>query len=284
MVNLDADSSDDVSLFSRRHEAGAPSARALLLTLLGEFALRSGGYAWTSAVIEALREVGVEEKTTRQALMRSATAGWLTSERQGRRTRWLLTPVAKATLSEGADRIYSFADPQPGWNGQWLIVSARVPESDRSARHALRTRFSWAGFGSLAPGLWISTHVDREDEVAGILRDTKMDQLAHVFVATRVAIGDIRETVNEAWNLDDVNDEYRHFVDAFTNLRDQVLARQILLVHAWRRFPAIDPRLPRELLPNRWHGVTAAALFTRLHDDWHGPAQARWRELNDDPR
>ena len=68
---------------SRRHAAGAPSARGLLLTLLGEFVRPGGGVAWTSAVIAVFARLGVEEKATRQALMRTAAAGWLRAERVG---------------------------------------------------------------------------------------------------------------------------------------------------------------------------------------------------------
>ena len=38
---------------SSRHAAGAPSARGLLFTLLGEFVLTTYGTAWTSAVLAA---------------------------------------------------------------------------------------------------------------------------------------------------------------------------------------------------------------------------------------
>ena len=69
----------------RRHAAGAPSARGLLFTLLGEFVLPGGGTAWTSAVIAALARLGVAEKATRQALMRTAADGWLRAEKDGRR-------------------------------------------------------------------------------------------------------------------------------------------------------------------------------------------------------
>jgi hypothetical protein len=42
-----------VPALSRRHAAGAPSARGLLFTLLGEFVLTADGTAWTSAVLAA---------------------------------------------------------------------------------------------------------------------------------------------------------------------------------------------------------------------------------------
>ena len=79
---------------SRRHEAGAASARGMLFTLLGEFVLPGEGAAWTSAVLAAFERLGVAEKAPRQALMRTANAGWLRADKVGRRTRWLLTPAA----------------------------------------------------------------------------------------------------------------------------------------------------------------------------------------------
>ena len=43
-------------------------------------------------------------------------------------------------------------------------------------------------------------------------------------------------------------------------------------MHAWRRFPFLDPALPGELLPAEWAGARAAALFGALHARWDGPA------------
>jgi phenylacetic acid degradation operon negative regulatory protein len=54
-------------------------------------------------------------------------------------------------------------------------------------------------------------------------------------------------------------------------------------VHAWRRFPAIDPALPRELLLAGWRGLEAARLFGCLHARWSAAAQAEWKRLNDQP-
>ena len=120
-------------MLSRRHAAGAPSARGLLFTLLGEFALPGDGTAWTSAALAVLARLGIEEKATRQALMRTAAAGWLEAEKHGRRTRWRLTASARKMLTEGAERIYSFTGPSQSWDGRWVLVFVRVPESDRRA-------------------------------------------------------------------------------------------------------------------------------------------------------
>ena len=267
---------------SRRPGAGAPSARGLLFTLLGEFVLTGDGSAWTSAVIAALARLGVEEKATRQALMRTAAAGWLRAEKAGRRTRWHLTDSARQLLTDGAERIFSFTGPAENWAGRWLLVAARIPERDRSARHVVRNRLSWAGFGSLGPGLWISTHPEREAEVTQVLREAGIADDAHLFVATRSGLADVRAMVSAAWDLAEIEREYEQFIDEFSDRgRSDALARQVELVHAWRRFPAIDPALPRELLPARWSGLKAARLFANRHERWSAEARMEWKRLNE---
>jgi phenylacetic acid degradation operon negative regulatory protein len=268
---------------SRRHEAGAGSARGLLLTLLGEFVLPDEGAAWTSAVLAAFERMGVAEKATRQALMRTSNAGWLSAEKVGRRTRWLLTPAATRLLTEGARRIYSFGPPR-AWDGQWVLVQVRIPETDRRARHVVRTRLAWAGFGSLGPGLWISPHVASEPEATRVLREAGVAEDAHVFVAKRTGLSQTRDMVAAAWDLPEVEAEYELFVNEFRGsvVPRDVLLRQLELVHAWRRFPALDPALPRELLPPRWTGTRAAELFSDRHQRWQEDARREWKRLNND--
>jgi phenylacetic acid degradation operon negative regulatory protein len=273
---------DPTPTLSRRHAAGAPSARGLLFTLLGEFVLPGGGTAWTSAMLAAFARLGIEEKTTRQALMRTAASGWLDADKVGRRTRWRLTASAQKLLTDGADRIYSFTGPAESWDGRWLLVYARIPERDRRARHVVRTRLSWAGFGSLGAGLWISPHADREAEAIGVLREAGVAADAHVFVARRSGLAEVQVMVAAAWDLGAIEDQYEEFIEEFrATAPADVLARQVELVHAWRRFPSIDPVLPHELLPARWSGLKAARLFADRHQRWSGAAMQEWKRLND---
>jgi phenylacetic acid degradation operon negative regulatory protein len=268
---------------SRRHEAGAQSARGMLLTLLGEFVLSADGVAWTSAVLAAFERLGVAEKATRQALMRTSSAGWLTPEKTGRRTRWQLTPAARKLLTDGAERIYSFG-PAPDWDGTWVIVQARIPDSDRRARHVVRTRLAWAGYGSLGPGLWISPHTAREREAVRVLTEAGVAADANVFVARRTGLSDARAMVAAAWDLPALCEAYDEFIAEFDGRQPRepgdVLTRQLELVHAWRRFPALDPSLPRELLPDQWSGTAAARLFAERHGQWLAGSRREWKRLN----
>lgn len=266
---------------SRRHESGAESARGLLFTVLGELVLPTGAAAWTSSFIEVLGRLGVEEKACRQALMRTAGDGWLASERTGRRTRWRLTPDAERLLTEGAERIYGFTAATPDWDGRFLMVLARVPESERPARHLLRTRLIWAGLGSPSAGVWIGTHTERAGQVEDILKQAGIYDDARIFTAQYHGGGPLGGLVQQAWDLPTLDTAYRAFLSGFESadpLGDP-LARVIDLVHTWRRFPWQDPALPRELLPATWPGEQAAARFTARRAAWSAAALDEWSRI-----
>jgi len=269
-----------VPALSRRHQAGAASARGLLFTVLGEFVLPTGGSAWTSAFIDAFGRLGVEEKAIRQALARTAADGWITPERHGRRTRWWLTTEGDRLLTEGTERIYAFASSQHDWDGSWLLVLARAPDTGRPARHMLRTRLSWAGLGSPAPGVWITTHTERQAEVAWVLRQAGVTD-GQIFAAEHRGGGELAALVAQAWDLPAIEQRYAEFLAGFTSpSAADPLTSLIELVHAWRRFPSIDPGLPARLLPARWSGARAAELFAARHARWSPEAVMQWIRLN----
>jgi phenylacetic acid degradation operon negative regulatory protein len=268
---------------SRRREVSGGSARSLLTTVLGEYVQQSERPVWTSTLVAALSLFGVEEKAARQALARTAAEGWLKSDRVGRRVRWTLTEPARRLLAEGASRIYAFGSGSHEWDGRWLVVLVSVPETQRDLRHKLRTRLTWAGFGSPTAGVWITPHLSAEADAKLILDELDLSSQAMSYLANYGALGSERAMVERAWNLTDVATRYQAFVDEFTGLTpttpDEVLRAQTLLVHEWRRFPFLDPQLPAVLLPTKWSGTTATALFNDLHSRWRTPAQERWSEL-----
>jgi phenylacetic acid degradation operon negative regulatory protein len=265
-------------------------ARALLFTVLGEFVLPSGGSAWTSAFLDVFARLGVEEKAARQALARTAAGGWIAPERQGRRTRWRLTSAGRRLLTEGTERIYAFTGAQRDWDGTWLLVLARVPDAlhqgggpaaGRAARHLLRTRLSWAGLGTPAPGIFITTYPERHDEVARVLRQAGIAD-AQIFRATHQGGGSLETLIAQAWDLPAIEKRYEEFIAEFGPSAPSAdpLTGVVELVHAWRRFPSIDPGLPARLLPQPWRGEQAAALFAARHAGWSPRAQSLWHALN----
>ncbi|MEO6084232.1 MAG: PaaX family transcriptional regulator C-terminal domain-containing protein [Umezawaea sp.] len=268
---------------SRRREVSHASARSVLMTLLGEYLLPHGEPVWTSTLVEVLSQFGIEEKSARQALARTAAEGWLGSERVGRRVRWSLTAHGRKLLSEGAHRIYEFGREQDVWDGRWLMLFVSVPEAKRDLRHRVRTRLSWAGFGSAQPGVWVSPNTRRQPEAAKIIAELGVESPVMSFVAEFGSIGEVGDLVRRAWDLRDLEVRYEDFYDEFSGVRpttgQNALHAQTLLVHEWRRFPFLDPRLPAALLPENWSGTKAADLFHRKHEEWRAESQRHWAEV-----
>jgi phenylacetic acid degradation operon negative regulatory protein len=265
----------------RRRSVGSPAARSLLLTVLGEYVLPRSGEVWQETLVAALCSLGYTEQAARQALSRSTRDGWLQTERRGRRSRVSLTGSSREFLATGAERIYTFGRPWV-WDERWLIVILRVPEHRRAVRHQLRSRLAWAGLGSLGGGVWLTPHVEREAELTAAIRE-EPDAEARSFVAELGAMGDPQDLIADAWDLQSVRGQYQAFIDDFVRLRpstpEACFRQQTLLVHAWRRFPFLDPDLPSSVLPADWPRDRAHALFGERHERWERAAGAYFEQL-----
>jgi phenylacetic acid degradation operon negative regulatory protein len=261
--------------------ARGPSARAYLLILLGDCALGQGDdAAWTHTVVEALGLVGFEEKAARQALTRSASAGLLAPRRVGRRTRWHITPAGRDTLLAAETRLFA-TGPERDWNGDWLILLATVPENHRNLRHRLRMSLSWAGFGSLGPGVWLSPHPSHAAEARQVLESLGKPVHGTLLHARLDNPDDRLRLVTDAWDLTALEQQYRAFVDRFTPVRPdspgQALAELAHLIYQWRRLLLADPGLPPNLLPAQWSGEQARRLLLDRHRRWQRMARAWWQ-------
>jgi phenylacetic acid degradation operon negative regulatory protein len=260
-----------------------PSARSLLLTVLGEYVLPAGEPVWTATLVSALSVLGVAEKTARQAIARTASDGWLSSARHGRRAQWTLTQAGRRLLTDGAHRIYSFGQGRSAWDGRWLVLLTSAPDAGHDHRRGLRTRLTWAGFGALPGGVWVSTDPAREGEANRILDELGLSGTCLSFVATPGGIGAWQDLVARAWDLRAVQARYGEFIGTFAPLDPasdrERMAAQTLLVHEWRKFPFLDPQLPRELLPAGWPGREAAELFAARHERWRPGAVRCWSRL-----
>lgn len=272
-----------VGVDGRRRESGTDSARSLLLTILGEFVFPRGGPVWTGSLLDALGSVGVEEKAARQSLARAAGEGLLDSQRHGRRVQWALTPAGERLLKEGTDRIYGFMRERRVWDGQWLVLTVAIPESQRQLRHRLRTRLTWLGLGSPAPGLWVVPDAAKEDATLRVLEELDLREKAFAWVGRAAELADQRRLLAQSWELAAVRQRYQEFIASFSRRTvasaAETFTAQVQLVQEWRRFPFLDPDLPGELLDPDWPGPAAAALFHDRRARWHRQAQSEWDRL-----
>jgi phenylacetic acid degradation operon negative regulatory protein len=261
----------------------AGSTRSTLLTLLAELVYPNKQPVWTSSLLYMLVGMGVEQQTARQAINRAAASDWITGERHGREVRWELTDNGKRIIEEGAKRVYSLHTEAEPWDGNWLILLVSVPEAQRAVRKKLYAALNWEGFGNPSAGIWVSPHLDREQQAREVIDGLELKDSTLAFTGKANAVGQSEsEIVRVAWNLDEVTAQYEQLLIRYSGLKprsgDPVLFTHVKLVNEWQRFPFLDPQLPEELVPD-WIGRRAAVLFHQLRSEWYDAAQERWQEV-----
>ena len=271
---------------SARTRQGSPPS--LLLTLLGDYWWGQTDPLPSAALVDLLADFGVSDVAARAALSRMVKRGLLSATRTGRNTFYALTLRAQGVMRRGADRLAEFgraADDE--WDGRWSLVAFSVPEANRSAREALRTRLRWLGFAPLYDALWISPHPHHAEALAE-LADLGVTT-ATAFVATSPEVVTRSVVPQAAWDLDGLAGAYHAFLDAWRPTHDALgkgaiapvdaLVRRTELMDAWRSFPGLDPELPRRLLPADWPRAAAHDLFLDTYEQLGPPAAVRVRQV-----
>ena len=269
-----------------RTRAGSPPS--LLLTLLGDYWWGQTEPLPSAALVDLLADFGVSDVAARAALSRMVKHGLLSSTRSGRNTFYSMTPRAQGVMRAGAVRIVEFgAREGREWDGRWSLVAFSVPEANRSAREALRTRLRWLGFAPLYDALWVSPH-PRHDQALSELADLGVTR-ATAFVATCSALPATALAPESAWDIEGLAELYQGFVDTWEPTYAALskgaiapvdaLVKRTQLMDAWRAFPGVDPDLPRRLLPAAWPRDRARDLFLETYEQLGAPASVRVRQV-----
>jgi phenylacetic acid degradation operon negative regulatory protein len=183
------------------------STQFYLFNLFADYIVPRGGRIWTSDLLYLLDLLEVSERAARSTLSRMKKRGWFITRREGRESQYLLTSRGQAILAQGEQRI--FEEPFTDWDKQWRLVVYSLPEELRAERNELRTKLIWLGFGSLAPGTWISPH-PREEDVFAIFSDLDVRDYVAVFTGDTPARDE--EIVRECWDIAVLAADYREFL------------------------------------------------------------------------
>jgi phenylacetic acid degradation operon negative regulatory protein len=278
---------DDPDPPARRKEAGGDlpvgSARSLLLSILGAYVLPGSDSVWTSALLHVMTGMGLEEQTARQAIARAADAGLISGTKHGRTVTWQVTEAGRADIAEITRRAESLLNPPAVWDGRCLVLAITVPQQLRAVRKRLYSGLYWQGFGNPAPGLWASPHADRVEELRELIESLGLHDSTITFVGGTLGVGITdAEIVERAWDFSHIEARYEKFIETFENLSpepgDAMLFAHLALVNEYREFPAMDPQLPEDLLPN-WIGRRATDVVQKRSQEWGAPARQRWAAI-----
>ncbi len=270
-----------------------PRSKSLILTIFGDSL-----HPYTSSIrladlMKLLEPFHINAQLTRTSAFRLAAEQWLHSRREGRISRYALTPSGVERVEHAYHRIYD--PPWPVWDGSWTILIAGQEGSSPAARAHLRRELEWAGYGRIAGKLYLHPRPDalalaevlrrlkRTEDVA-VLRGRDLDG----WTGSRVA-----SFTSKCWNLDGVAADYDHFIKRYRPVLPllstppdarSAFVLQTLLIHSFRRIVLHDPRLPAALLPNHWPGYAAYDLCRDIYRQTYRGVLTYLNQHLDQPR
>jgi phenylacetic acid degradation operon negative regulatory protein len=263
-----------------------PQPQDLVMTFLGAYVIPHDRTVWSGGLVTLLGEFGFSTSAARVALARMVRRGSLDRSKDGRLVSYRPTPRTVALLEEGDRRIFSLGRA-PHRAELWTVLWHAIPEGRRRERARLARRLRFLGFGSVQDGMWISPH-DREREVVALIDALQVGGYAGVMLGRPAGSLDFRALASRAWDLEALDGRYRAFIDEFSDTargsddREAFLLRT-RLVHVFRRFPALDPELPDELMHAPRHRANAVELFHRLYAALGPAAQRHFNEVTTAP-
>jgi phenylacetic acid degradation operon negative regulatory protein len=246
--------------------------RSMLFTLYGDYAVPRNADVRLGGLVRIGHALGLTEVAVRSAVARLAGEGWMSARRDGNRASYALSTAGLALIEEGTERIYR--PRTQSWDGMWCILNYSIPEANRSLRDRIRKRLAWLGFGPMGGGAYVSPR-DVSAQALELVREFGVETYSRIFMGRLTGPGDDAGLARQCWDLRQIADRYSRFIAHYDPLerRDRAaksrkaLADQsafvmrFALTHDFRRFPFIDPDLPKHLLPKGWAGTRARRLF-----------------------
>lgn len=255
--------------------------QSLMFTFLGDHVHRRQIAVFSGSIISALARVGVAEQATRSTLSRMVRRGLLQRQRHGRRAYFALTPRTEDILADGGERIWRTGAVNTSDDDAWTLVGFSFPDAWRRQRHDLRSKLTWAGFGSLQSGLWLAPS---EVDLTPILDELGLAEHVKVFVAEPRPPTDIAQLVADTFDLDAIAARYHAFLRRWDRKEhrravEDPLALTLRMTTEWLDIIRKDPRLPIAHLPDDWPAVDAQWVFHQLHERHVDAAEAAAADL-----
>ena len=277
-----------VATATRRRADGGPSARSLLISVLGQWVGPTDTPVWTATLVGALEALGIEARAARQAVNRTAADGWLEGESVGRYTRWRLTTSGRRMIGSAVPRVQRSIVSDRTWDGTFLLLTLTGTALDREARERLAVGLDFEGFGTLGPGTWVAVGEGSREGADSVLAACGLQDRALLFRAQTVDGAETpAEVVALAWDLDTAAAAHEAFLEEFEKASPvdecEAFALRTRLAHEWRHLLSVDPSLPPQLLPADWVGTRARKVFQLRFSEWAEAASSYYIRLSQEP-
>ena len=140
------------------------------------------------------------------------------------------------------------------WAKSWCLVVFDIEEKDRYLRSKVRRKLEELGFGMLQKSVYISPY-DFSDDLVDYFAGKEVMGKVFVLTCRHRLMGDPKELAAFVWSLEKLNQRYEKIFQALLELKkssDFKISEKLKAIFV--DTVAVDPFLPRELLPDDWAG------------------------------
>lgn len=256
------------TLAAALHDEGALKVWSLIITFFGDSIVNRGGNVSASTVQKVLERVEIGPGAVRTAFSRLASDGWVTREKQGRRSFYQLTDEGFSPFVTATRRIYSAIEPADSAHKTWLLGMHQNKSAllNLPIEHAVQL-----------PNRCVLI-ANPNERASKLLEELN-------FLTIQGDCGDIPDWVIEHLAHPDCSKHFNDLQSAFKKLSDRLpseplcaLVARTLLIHQWRRLLLRYPLLPHELKGDTLAAENECRAFVgKLYHSLTGPAE-QWLE------
>ena len=177
--------------------------------------------------------------------------GWLDKEdklmkltEKGKKELWQMFPILKWR--------------EKPWDGVWRVVMYDFPQDNKVQRDGWRRVLKKLGMGQWQLSVWVSPYPVIE-KMRQVVEDMGLEKWVTVCEVKRIVGDSDKEFADRVWGLSSLNKEYRQLVLGWSPENRKTCILKMME----------DPLLPKELLPDNWHGgELSELLFTKNVKPW----------------
>lgn len=223
---------------------------SILVTIFGDLARQPGDRISGALMTRLTEPMGIKPEAMRVALHRLRNDGWITSERQGRTSRYGLTPHGLTESDAASPRIYAETGPDRAepWH---LLLGEPGPAAQRSAADK---HWRARGYVSVAPAAYLGRGKAPKGGIEGFFVMEGEPAQVPDWLCQKIGTKDLDEAYRALETALDAALPLLRKAHHISPIEAAIL--RVVIVHNWRRALLAHPDLPEPFFPDDWRGFS----------------------------
>ena len=151
------------------------------------------------------------------------------------------------------------------WDRKWRLVLFDIQETSRGVRDQLRKKLKELDFAQFQQSVYITPH-DLAEDMRDFLESHKLTDNVYIVVTKELLAGEEKALADKLWKLEKINEQYEKILEFWKEKKEELSENKLTreIKSRYLEIIAIDPCLPRELLPSDWSRLKVEALIKKI--------------------